>query len=207
MKLRVWKILWVVFTMSLTSCQTPLPDYVVINDPKCEKKEVLRNPAETVTFPLTPETKKIIEQLEAKFDQEENIAGLAAPQVGFNKRIIVFAVYDDPEIKKFRHDLTDTMDKSIWINPSYTALSKDKSLDWEGCFSVDEFAGQVPRYTEISYEAWTPEGKKVTGTARGFLARLLQHEIDHINGKLFIDYLSKDDLIPLKELRKRRGQE
>ena len=188
--------------MTFLSSPNFLPQYVVINDPSCKKKEVLRKPAEEVTFPLDKTTQEIIRQLEVKFDREENCAGLAAPQIGYGKRIIILAVEEDEELKKFRPDLSDALSKSIWINPSFTPISSKKTTDWEACFSVDDLAGRVSRFTKIAYEAWTPEGKKIEGKAKGFLARLIQHEIDHLNGKLFIDYVPEEELVPREEVRK-----
>lgn len=191
--------------MARLSSRIALPKYVVINDPRCKNKDVLRKPADAVTFPLDQATQDIIHQLEAKFEQEENCAGLAAPQIGYNKRIIVFRLEGDEDLKKHRPDFSDTMPKSIWINPSFTPQSSKKTTDWEGCFSVHNLAGHIPRFTEISYEAWTPEGKKIQGKAKGFLARLIQHEIDHLNGKLFLDYISEDELVTRDEFGQNLG--
>lgn len=179
-----------------------LPDYVVINDPSCSNKEVLREPAQEVMFPLDAETKEIVRVLEAKFDQEENCAGLAAPQIGYNKRILVLAAEENEDLKRRRPDFSDTLSKSIWINPTWTPLSEDKSVDWEACFSVKNLAARVSRFTEVSYEAWTPDGDKVTGKASGFLARLIQHETDHLNGVLFIDHVPENEVITMDEARK-----
>lgn len=183
-----------------------LPDYVVINDPNCEHKEVLRTPTEKVRFPLDEETWEIVRQLEAKFDQAENIAGLAANQIGFNKQIFIFEVPDEDWLKKLGPDFQETMPKSIWINPSFKPTSKELWEDWEGCFSVNEFVGNVPRYRSISYEAWTPEGKKIEGRANGYLARIIQHEIGHLNGQLFIDLVDEKDLLTRDELMKHYEQ-
>lgn len=189
------------------SSTTQLPEYVVINDSGSKNKEVLRTPAETVIFPLDSKTRELIASLQEKFDQEDNCAGLAAPQIGYGQRIIILALEEDEELKKFRTDFTDTLPKSIWINPSWTPLSADTRTDWEACFSVSDRVGRVSRFTEISYEAWTPEGEKIEGTAHGFLARLIQHEIDHLNGKLYIDYVPEKDLLTREEYKKLKDQE
>lgn len=182
----------------------PLPSYVVINDPASKNKDVLRTPAKKVTFPLDDKTRAVLRHLEEKFDSEENCAGLAAPQIGYDSCIFIFAIEADEDIKKFRTDLTDTMPKSIWINPVWTPLSSDQTVDWEACFSVADRIGRVSRFTEISYVAWTPEGQKIEGTARGFLARAIQHEVDHLNGKLFIDYVPEEELLTREEFRQLR---
>lgn len=195
------------FKMSLFSFRHDLPDYVVINTPASQNKDVLRKVTEDVKFPLDEETLKVIEHLQAKYDLEGNCAGLAAPQIGYSKRIIILEVPDDEELKKFRPDLTDTLPKSVWINPSFTPLTSEKTLDWEACFSVDNLAGLVHRFNEVAYEAWTPEGKHIQGKARGFLARLIQHEIDHLNGVLFIDHVPEEELVSRDELQKIRDEE
>ncbi len=181
-----------------------LPSYVVVNDPACENRDVLRNQTELVSFPLDEATQEVVRILEKKFDAEENCAGLAAPQIGFSKRILVLAAEDDDTIKKYRPDFSDTLPKSIWINPSYKPLTAEKTEDWEACFSVGDLVGKVARFTQVSYEAWTPEGKKVTGKARGFLARIIQHEIDHLDGILFIDRVIDGQLMTRDEFYEMR---
>jgi len=189
------------------SSATQLPEYVVINDPVSENKEVLRVPAEKVTFPLDSKTLEVLSHLQEKFDQEDNCAGLAAPQIGYGQRIIIIALEEDEDLKKLRPDFTDTIEKSIWINPTWKPLSLDTTTDWEACFSVADRVGRVSRFTEVSYEAWTPEGEKIEGIAHGFLARLIQHEIDHLNGKLYIDYVPEEDLLTREEFKKLRDEE
>jgi peptide deformylase len=183
-----------------------LPDYVIINDPQNPNTKVLREKAETLTFPLSDEDWESVRILEAKYDQETNCAGLAAPQIGIGKAIIVFEVPDDPQIKKWRPDLVQTMPKTIWINPSYEPIGENKNTDYEGCFSVNEVAGPVGRYKKIRYNAFTPNGIPVEGIAEGFLARLIQHEIDHVNGRCFIDLVPEGELLPIEEYRRRRRE-
>ncbi|MBP6950826.1 MAG: peptide deformylase [Alphaproteobacteria bacterium] len=188
----------------MTRLNTFPPAYAVINNPTSAKRDILRKITEDIMFPLDEETRLVIQHLEAKFDQEENCGGLAAPQIGYSKRVIILSAEEDEEIKKFRPDFSDVLPKSIWINPTFTPLSSHKTIDWEACFSVEGWAGQVPRFTHISYEAWTPEGKKVEGRAAGFLARLIQHEIDHLDGVLFIDLIPEEELVTRETLKKIR---
>jgi peptide deformylase len=166
-----------------------LPDYVKTNAP------VLHAPAKELSFPLTEEDLQDIATLEAKYKAEKICAGLAAPQIGIGKAIIIFAVPDDPGMKRFRKDLVQTMPKTIWINPSYVPIDKEKRGDWEGCFSVPTEAGFIKRHTKIRYAAFDVNGKKITGVARGYLARLIQHETDHIRGKLCLEKASKKMLL------------
>lgn len=183
-----------------------LPSYVLIDDPKCLNREILRKVAKHFQFPLSEEDKEILRILEAKFDNEINMTGLAAPQIGFSRQAIIFAVYDTPEMKKWRPDISDTMPKSIWLNPSYRPIGDEKSSDYESCFSVGEWAGEVERFNMVNYTAYLPNGEYIEGRARGFLARAIQHEIDHLNGILFIDLVSKNKLITLDEYRRKRAE-
>ncbi|WP_331255342.1 peptide deformylase [Candidatus Bealeia paramacronuclearis] len=185
---------------------TQLPDYTVINDETCENRNVLIVPAKTLKFPLSEEDQNDVKILEAKYDQEENCAGLAAPQIGIGKRAIVFEVHDDPELKKWRPDLTDSMPKTIWINPSYEPLSEETHTDYEGCFSVNDLAGPVARFKSIRYEGYTPEGQKMEGVAHGFLARVIQHEVDHTNGICFIHRVEDGKLMSIEAYRAMRAK-
>ncbi len=180
------------------------PSYVIVNDPQDTRVDILLKPAQPLSFPLSREDREIIQTLMNKFDQEDNCAGLAAPQIGFSKQIIIFEVPDDPQLKKWRPDLIQTMPKTIWINPIYVPVGEEKHTDYEGCFSVKDLAGPVARFTAIRYRASTPEGTCVEGLAEGFLARLLQHEIDHLRGRCFIDYVPENELLSIEEYRRRR---
>lgn len=175
-----------------------LPDYVKTS------AAVLHVPAKELSFPLTDEDLQDIATLEAKYESEKICAGLAAPQIGIGKAIIIFAVPDDPGMRRFRKDLVQTMPKTIWINPSYVPINKKKRGDWEGCFSIQKEAGFIRRYTQIRYTAFDVNGKKITGTARGYLARLIQHETDHIRGNLCLEKASKK--MPLDDYKAMRNK-
>lgn len=181
-----------------------MPEYVQIdNEEQSESlRQVLRTPASVVNFPLSDEDLDDLKTLERKYDQEKNCAGLAAPQIGIGKKMIVFAAPDDPEIRKFREDHNQFMDKTIWINATYASVGENKTEDMEACFSVKYLGGRVKRFDTISYEAYLPSGEKVEGQATGFLARLIQHEIDHTQGVLFID--KAESTFDLEEYRKAR---
>ena len=184
----------------------PLPNYSTLSYEKNEKPQVLITPAKKLSFPLTPEDLNDIKILEAKFDHEKNCAGLAAPQIGIAKQIIVFAAPYNPDLAKWRQDFTQTMEKTIWVNPTYVGIGEDKHEDYEACFSVLEMAGPVRRFKNINYQAYTIAGDLVKGQAEGFLARIIQHEVDHVNGKLFVDYVPKDQLLNIEEYRQKRAQ-
>lgn len=196
-------VLFMTSSCSHTIDPKNLPNYVSLDPKNPPAPRVLKIKSKDLSFPLSTEDLHDIATLEAKYDQEENCAGLAAPQIGIAKRFFIFAV-DNPELKKWRPDLTDLMPKSIWINPKYTPIGTEQHTDYEGCFSVKDVAGEVPRYKKIKYEAYTPEGKKISGTAEGFLARVIQHETDHTMGILFVDKAIPGTVMTVEEYRAKR---
>mmetsp|Transcript_17619 Transcript_17619/g.47015 ORF Transcript_17619/g.47015 Transcript_17619/m.47015 type:complete len:174 (-) Transcript_17619:152-673(-) len=139
-------------------------------------------------MPLSKQDARYCNILEAKFDNETNCVGLAAPQIGIDRRIIVFEVLaDDPDNEG--RNVTQEMSKVLWINPSYSPLTDEMQYDYEGCFSVNATTvmGKVPRPKRIAYQATLRNGDIVEGEAVDFLARVIMHEIDHVDGVLFID--------------------
>lgn len=129
----------------------------------------------------------------------EDGVGLAAPQVGVSKRITV--VNPEPENKS-------TLIRMI--NPRIISVSDDEDTLEEGCLSVPGIRGQVIRPTAIEVAYFDEEGKEHTISAEGPVARIIQHELDHLNGILFIDHLSLAKRIMLKSklraLRDRNGR-
>lgn len=184
-------------------------EIVDIDDPI--KNHVLTTPMANVTFPLADEDKRFIEALKSKV-QELGAAGLAAPQVGVAKPITAFEV--SQEALKWRDDITHLVPLTVLINPSYEPIENEgRSLDWEGCFSGKNHYGKVWRYKSIRYKGQDVNGQAVKGKAVGFLARLLQHEIDHCHHKMCIHSYdedsprgSQDNLLPKrkKELREKK---
>lgn len=167
-----------------------LPLFIV---EEAEHKKLLTKEAASVSFPLSSENKDLIETM--KYMVKEGLhggcAGLAAPQVGVSKRIIVYHVMK--EWQAWRADLESVVPITVLINPSYTPREEnERALDWEGCFSVRDLRGKVYRYKTIQYEGFDETGSPVKGVARGFEARLLQHEIDHLNGILVADLYDPD---------------
>lgn len=179
-----------------------MPEYVVLRSGE-ECPEMLRQVAKPLTIPFTDQDILDIKTLSEKYDGEAGCAGLAAPQIGISKQIIVFAALDTPELRKWRPDLLDTLPKTIWINPKYVGVEEEGyHEDYEGCFSVEGLAGMVKRYKTIRYTALSSDGESVEGEIRGYLGRIIQHEIDHLRGVLFTDVAT--DLIPMEEYRAMR---
>jgi peptide deformylase len=109
-------------------------------------------------------------------------AGLAAPQVHVSKQIVVMEVSKNP-----RYPNAPAIPLTVYINPEITPLTEEMDEDWEGCLSVPGLRGRVPRYTKIRLRAYDRDGQRVDFVAEGFHARVIQHECDHLWGKLYID--------------------
>ena len=140
--------------------------------------DVLRNVAQPVEE-ITDEIRQIAEDMLKTMYASDGV-GLAAPQVGISKRIIVI----DAE----PYDLSS--EPIILINPE--VLEREGEADSEeGCLSVPEIRGEVKRSGKVTVEGLNLDGEKVRLEATDLLARALQHEIDHLNGVLFIDHLNR----------------
>ena len=149
--------------------------------------EVLRSEAQAIIFPLTEQDIDFIDKLKDTF-LKLNGVGLAAPQVGVAKKIIIYGISENAA---FIRENATVVPATVLINPQYKP-TEDAQLfqDWEGCFSVETLTGKVPRYDKIHYTAFLTDGSFVSEVAEGFTARVLQHEIDHVNGTLINDRLS-----------------
>lgn len=112
--------------------------------------------------------------------EAENGAGIAAPQIGVDLRIVVFGIDKNP-----RYPEAEAVPITILINPEITALSNETESAWEGCLSVPGFRGVVPRVKAIRYTGLDENGKKIDREVEGFHARVVMHEVDHLDGILY----------------------
>ena len=133
---------------------------------------------ESITSP--PMQQFIDDMIETMYEYEG--VGLAAPQVHISKQIAVIEVNDNR-----RYPGEGPIPLTVLINPKILSASKKQLVDWEGCLSVNEFRGKVPRAESVEVEAYNRKGEKVRIHARGFFARVIQHECDHLAGKVFLD--------------------
>jgi peptide deformylase len=108
--------------------------------------------------------------------------GLAAPQVHESLQIAVIA-----ELEGARPDKQKPTQLQVLINPSVNVVSDDLEEDWEGCLSIPDLRGKVPRYREVQVRALDATGQQLDFRAAGFHARVIQHEHDHLMGKVFLD--------------------
>ena len=106
--------------------------------------------------------------------------GLAAPQIGVDLQLVIFG-FDSSE----RYPDAPAVPRTILLNPMITPLSQDREEGWEGCLSVPGLRGVVERYSLIRYSGSDPFGQLIERTAQGFHARVVQHECDHLIGKLY----------------------
>ena len=148
---------------------------------------ILRSPATSVEDPTVPEIQDLVTNMIETMDDADG-TGLAAPQVYVSKRIVVFYVGgpriqpgDDQEPNPYEGPVPLT----VLINPEIELLTEETALGWEGCLSVPDMLGAVPRYTEIRYRGVTHEGEEIDRIAHGFHARVVQHECDHLDGMLY----------------------
>lgn len=158
---------------------------------------VLRQEADEVTV-FDDDLRVLVRDMFATMYHAEGV-GLAGPQVGISKRVLVIdARYEDePEAGRL-----------ALVNPRIVQASKATERGTEGCLSIPGVDDLVERALEVTVEAVDPEGRPVKVTAGGFMARVLQHEIDHLDGVLFIDRISplKRQLL-LKRYRKLQEEE
>ena len=142
---------------------------------------VLHQVAEVVEDPTGAEAAAIVEDMLETLEDVGGL-GLAAPQVHIPKRIVIFFV---PESRTSEEENDSPEELTIMVNPAIEYLSEEKELDWEGCLSVPDLMGSVPRYTRIRYNWTNLSGKRVNRVAIGFHARAVQHECDHLDGILY----------------------
>jgi peptide deformylase len=108
-------------------------------------------------------------------------AGLAAPQIGVDLQLVIFGT----DQVNPRYPDSPLVPRTVLINPVITPLSADEESDWEGCLSVPGLRGKVPRFTHIRYSGFDQYGDPIERTVDGFHARVVQHECDHLIGKLY----------------------
>jgi peptide deformylase len=111
---------------------------------------------------------------------ELNGAGLAAPQIGVGLRVVIFGVHANP-----RYPDVEEVPDTVLINPVLTPLGDELEEGWEGCLSVPGMRGWVPRYRRLRYRGFDALGTAFEREVSGFHARVVQHEVDHLDGILY----------------------
>lgn len=113
--------------------------------------------------------------------QSVNGAGLAAPQIGVDLQVVIFG----SDQRNPRYPEAPVVPRTVLVNPVITPLGPEEESDWEGCLSVPGLRGMVPRFSRIRYTGFDQYGDAIDRTVEGFHARVVQHECDHLIGKLY----------------------
>jgi peptide deformylase len=158
---------------------------------------VLRAPSAPIEIPASDAVRTLVDDLMATLRDADGV-GIAAPQVYEPVRLFIVASRPNP-----RYPDAPLMEPLVVFNPEIVECSAEIVKDWEGCLSIPGLRGNVPRYRTIRVRYQTREGAGVEQELSDFVARIFQHEIDHLEGLLFVDRLeSTRDLISEKEFRR-----
>ena len=147
---------------------------------------VLRQIAQPVDDPTAPDVRTLIDDMTASLAEAGGI-GLAAPQIGILRRVILISVpaaraQDDPD--------DGPLELTALINPTLEPVEETRVLRWEGCLSLPGLRGAVPRWHRVRMRGLSPEGEPVEAVYAGMRAGVLQHEIDHLDGILYVDRMT-----------------
>lgn len=161
-----------------------------IGDPvlfvKCEKIDIEN---------ISDEVLEDIENLKETLNFTEGF-GIAGPQVGIIKRIVIIQVNKEKCTYKDAEDVPTT----VMLNPTWKPLSDETDIAYEGCLSVPSMRGKVERYTNIEVTYYNQMGEEIVKQVKGFTARDIQHECDHLDGIVFLDKVAKPNGFATKEM-------
>jgi peptide deformylase len=135
--------------------------------------------AEPVRELGTPELRLLLADMQDTM-RALNGAGLAAPQIGVGLRVVIFGFEQN-----LRYPDADSVPFTVLINPVLTPLGLEQDEGWEGCLSVPGMRGLVPRYRDLRYTGFDAAGQALERTVKDFHARVVQHEVDHLDGILY----------------------
>ncbi|MDQ5987677.1 MAG: Peptide deformylase [Syntrophus sp. SKADARSKE-3] len=152
-----------------------------------EDSLILRRICDDLPIPLDTESKKAIKTLVDAFLERDDASGLAAPQIGITKKVIIF------RNKGFEKDGASDgkwskKDVEVLINPRITQNRGDKVVLSEGCLSCPDIKVDIARFPEIKVRGYDMHGQKISKRYLDYVARIVQHEMDHLEGKLIVDY-------------------
>ena len=165
---------------------------------------VLKALAEPVADPKAQEIQQLVRDMIETLEDVGGI-GLAAPQVHVSKRVVIF--YVPGERRAAAGEPAEDVPLTVLINPEIEPLSEEKAAGIEACLSVPDLAGPVPRWTHIRYRALDLHGRMFEREAKGYHARVVQHECDHLDGILYPMRMTDiSQLAFVEELRRFGGQ-
>jgi len=148
--------------------------------PILRKKTKAVAPADITTAPF----QQLIDDMSQTMLEYDG-AGLAAPQVHEDWRLFVARVFDERDDDE--NAAPAKPEVLALINPEVTPVGRQVEEDWEGCLSIPDLRGLVPRYRDVRVKAYDRTGRRIELQASGFMARVIQHETDHLDGVLFVD--------------------
>lgn len=159
--------------------------------------KILRRHAELVEKVDCPEIRQIVIAMQAALAATQGV-GLAAPQISQPKRIIIVASRPTA-----RYPKAPQMQPTVMINPAFEPLSQEKEKDWEGCLSIPGIRALVPRFKAINVHYTDEQNQFIEQQLEGFVARVFQHEADHLDGKVYLDRVESSlDIISESEYLK-----
>jgi peptide deformylase len=151
----------------------PIRPILRMGDPRLLR---LAEPVQTFN---TPELNALINDLNETMLSADGV-GIAAPQIGVNLQLVIFGFEHSD-----RYPEAPEVPWTVLINPLITALDSEEEEGWEGCLSVPGMRGLVPRWKRIRYQGFDAQGELIDREAEGFHARVVQHECDHLIGRLY----------------------
>lgn len=147
---------------------------------------VLRQRAVPVDDPTAAGVRQLAGHMVETMDDAQGI-GLAAPQIYVSRRLIVFQI---PTDRLEEDEPPGPAGTTILVNPEIEPVGEEMALGLEGCLSIPDLRGVVPRHKTIIYRGMTPDGEPIEREATGLHARVVQHEVDHLDGVLFLDRMT-----------------
>jgi peptide deformylase len=160
-------------------------------------REISKNiPLSSISF---PKIQKIIKEMRVALASQDDGVALAATQIGYPLRIFIVSKKVEGMMKKNKDNIQDKTKDLVFINPVLKKVSKEKNIVEEGCLSVRYLYGKVSRGKKAIVSAWDENGKKFERGGTGLLAQIFQHEMDHLDGILFIDKAKYvEEILPQK---------
>lgn len=140
---------------------------------------------------------EIIEDMKATLNESGGF-GIAAPQIGVNKRIVVIQV----DKEKCSYNDCEDIPTTVMINPEWKKISDEMDSEYEGCLSVPTIRGKVERYTNIEVTYYNENGEQIIKQVKGFTARDIQHECDHLDGIVFLDKVKNGEFSTTSNIKK-----
>ena len=147
---------------------------------------------------ILKETLEEIEDMKETLNFTEGF-GIAAPQVGIDKRIVIIQVNKD----KCTYKDCEEVPTTVMLNPTWRKLSEEKEIEYEGCLSVLSIRWKVERYTEIEVTYYNEKGDKIVKPLKGFTAKCVQHEVDHLDGIVFLEKVVRNQGFATTEMIKK----